>query len=551
LIADHLLKYHQARLYRYQWRIWRGILTALIENLLALTGADITEEDIAQLQAEDMAYEYTRQSGKTTVIVHTVETIMVFVGRLFDMPIHIGIFAPQREQAKTDFDRLKAALMRSKQDLTVVEQDAERTAREESNAKTLVLANGCSCYIFPVTPASKPEGKTLHLIILEEAQDLMDIIVNEQIMPMGASTNAPVIRVGTAGTVTCDFYWSIQKGNAYVMTYPEIARDRRALYDATGDARHLIYEQKVKKDIEKYGETDPRIQRPYFNVWQLQAGMYIMADQLYAGRVVRPFESPGSDPVFRSYRDWRKSARRTLPECETWATSHNIPTDQFALYRAWTEENHYFGLDTAKASDQTVLKIGRMVDGRLTIVRSLQGMYGLNYQDQFDIITAELQWFNIAAGSIDATGQGDFMPDLFERGTGYRVFRVPFSRQSKDHMYTALYQKQVGGAFAYYYQDYRDPAADQYTAKASAEYEEEFIQLTKNYIGEYMVVKHPDAKNAHDDHADATALMNNAYDSYNVSAGILDFYKKEGTAAPAAPFPPGKMRGRAIIDGRE
>jgi hypothetical protein len=520
--------------------------------MMAFSGVDITEEDIAALESVDLNYEYTRQSGKTTVLVHTVETIMIFVTRLFSIPVHIGIFAPQKEQAKTDFDRLKAALSRTQKDLIIVDHDEYRKAREESNAKTIVLGNGSSCYIFPVTATSKPESKTLHLILLEEAQDLIDTIVNEQILPMGASTNAPIIRVGTAGTQTCDYYWQIQKGDAYVMTYPEIAADRRAMYKQTGDARHLVYEQRVKKDIEKYGITDARIQRPYFNVWQLEAGMYIMGPQLFAGRVDRPFDMPSADANYRAYRDWYKSGRHTLPECDQWAQSHNIPPEKYTLYRTWCEEPHYFGLDTAKESDQTVLKIGRMIDGRLTVVRSLQGMYGLNYQDQFDIILSELQWFKIAAGSIDSTGQGDFMPDLFERGSPYKVFRVPFSRQSKDHMYTSLYQKQINGTFAYYYQDPQNPQSDPYTAKASDEFEDEFVKLTKNYVGEYMVVKHPDTKDGHDDHPDATALMNNAYDSYNVTSGLMGYYKDRATGqAVNGGFPTGKMRGKPIIGAPE
>jgi len=34
---------------------------------------------------------------------------MIYFTKEFGRPIRIGIFAPQREQAKTDFDRLKAA----------------------------------------------------------------------------------------------------------------------------------------------------------------------------------------------------------------------------------------------------------------------------------------------------------------------------------------------------------------------------------------------------------------------------------------------------------
>jgi len=42
------------------------------------------------------------------------------------------------------------------------------------------------------------------------------------------------------------------------------------------------------------------------------------------------------------------------------------------------------------------------------------------------------------------------------------------------------------------------------------------------------VVHHPDEEDAHDDHPDSTALMNFAFDSYNATSGIMDYYKGSG-----------------------
>lgn len=517
----------------------------LVQNLLVLSQKKVTEADIEALDTAVLSFEYTRQSGKTTVVVHIVEVIMIFITRLFGMPIEIGIFAPQKEQANTDFKRLKNALLRSKQDLTIYDHDANKKAKEESNAKTITMGNGSSCYIFPVTETSKPESKTLHVIIIEEAQDIKDRIVNEDILPMGTATNAVVLRIGTAGDMLCDFYWEIQKGRAVVMTYPEIAADRRRMYELTGDARHLVYEQKVKNDIERFGIASPEIQKPYFNVWQLEAGMYITAEELFKGRVNKPYENPSAEPLFAEYLEFIRSGRPSLPEKDDWAMSHKLPWATMELFRAWTEANHYFGLDTAKEKDQSILKIGREIDGRLTIVRSVQGLRGMNYEDQFDIFQKELSWYKIACGSIDATGQGDFMPDKFERNTPYKIYRVKFSRLSKDVMYKALYQKQVNDKFAYYWQDpvkypvkqspgFEVKTPEQYTAHASEEFEDEFLKLQKRFISDMMVVAHPDATDAHDDHPDSTALMNNAFDSYNISSGIFQYYAEGNKAEESA-----------------
>ena len=86
------------------------------------------------------------------------------------------------------------------------------------------------------------------------------------------------------------------------MTYPEIAADRRRMYEATGDARHLVYERTVKSLISQRGIMSPEIQKPYYNIWQLQGGMYIDTHQLIAGRINRPFEYPAGDETFKQYR---------------------------------------------------------------------------------------------------------------------------------------------------------------------------------------------------------------------------------------------------------
>jgi hypothetical protein len=49
-----------------------------------------------------------------------------------------------------------------------------------------------------------------------------------------------------------------------------------------------------------------------------------------------------------------------------------------------------------------------------------------------------------------------------------------------------------------------------------------------------MVVAHPDDQDAHDDHPDSTALMNYAYDSYNINSGIKQHYQNEANERAAA-----------------
>jgi len=482
---DHLQKIHKVDFYDYQFEVSDKIIEALVDNLLLMRGA--TPEQVEKMETLELPVEFSRQSGKTTAIVHTIEFIMLFFPTMFTDVIEIGLFAPQKEQAKTDFDRLKNLLLKTEKKLIVTDHDTERRTKEESNARTVALPNGASCFISPVTKQSKSESKTFKLMIFEEAQDIEDRIVQEDIFPMAASTNAPRIFIGTAGVKECYFKKLTEREGALIYPWRTVAEHRRRVYEQTNDPKHLLYEQFVKNEIAKYprGEEDDAIKRPYNLVWITDVGQFISRDTLFACRITAPYERENKEFL------------------------------------------HYAGIDQAKHVDQTVLKIGRVIDNRLTVVNSFE-LQGVNYPDQFDALSRLLDNFKIAALAIDSTGQGDYMPDMFDRHRRYRVFHVTFSQSSKDGMYkdfSALLQNQHPTrdrlGFGYYYDEQNQSAR---------QFEHETLELQREYKGThqyYLSVHHPDKPGAHDDHPDAVALMIYAYMHYNVGSGIADFYRKK------------------------
>lgn len=465
LFKAHLLAKHKLTLYPYQELLARSIFDALLTNMRITAGA--SEAEIKKLKPEELHFEFSRQSGKTTSIVHVIEFIMIFFTEAFKRPLNIGIFAPQIEQAKTDFDRLKLALRQSEGDLLATARTEEeiRNAKEESNAKTLVLANGTSTYIFPVTKTSKPESKTLHLIVFEESQDLPDQIVKESILPMRASTNAPIIWIGTAGTRICNFYRLGQGNKAHKLYFEEIAEQRREVYEKTGDATHLIYEQTIRGEIEKYGLDSDEIQRPYFGKWLIGTGQFTTSAEIDAITADRG----------RTHQDKKH-------EC-------------------------YAGLDTAKHPDSTVCTIIRYnPDLKKKELISWLELRGENYRDQFEIICDFLSRFNVRAIAIDSTGQGDYMPDMFERDTQWidennGLHRVKFSAQSKDVMYKNL-KVSIQHLLT------TIPRQD---TKEAEKFRQQMLDLQQEYNGQLLKVNHPDDANAHDDYCDSWALAEYAY----------------------------------------
>lgn len=476
LRARHLKGFHNTEFYEYQERISDQILSALLQNLRLTSNA--TEEDIKKLKLVEVPIEISRQAGKTTAVVLTVEFIMIYLTRLFGRRIQIGIFAPQAEQAKTDFDRLKEALNRSKEMFPVTSLEAKEF-QEQSNAKTLVLPNGSSCYIFPVTSTSKPESKSLDLIIFEESQDLDDRIVKEQIWPMGASTNAPRVYIGTAGTRKC-YYLKLGRTAAAIKLYfDEIAKQRHDLYLSTGEARHLIYEQFVRQEISKHGLEADEIQRPYFGKWLIGTGNFTTEEDLMA------LINAGRKRTFHYKKGY----------C-------------------------FAGIDTAKNPDSTVVTVirdtgefieRRSKDGSTELLRRREllnwcELRGDNYKDQFDVIKHFLSNYKIVAVAIDSTGQGDFMPDMFERETEWQdensgLFRMKFSATTKDVMYKNL--KVVIRELLT-----QLPELDK---KYGERFKEQMLDLQQEYKGNLLSVHHPDDPSAHDDYPDSWALAEWAF----------------------------------------
>ena len=491
LRESHLASNHKVTFYGYQKSISDRIIASVLANM-ALT-SESGEDIISQLEPQEITVEISRQAGKTSAIVLTVEFIMIWFPIIFERPISIGIFAPLQSQFKIDFDRLKSALRKTRKDLIEVVKEGKDKAKEEENARTLVLENGARCLVYPVYPTSSPEGETLDLIIIEECQDMTGLreqILTQGIFPMGAATNAPRVFIGTAGVQMCYFYHKIQEANALVLDCDLVIKDRRLVYEQTKNPQHLVYEQYVTSERKRMGEDHDDFKRPFKLVWLLEIGQFITKPQWDSCRINQAY-------IFGD---------TTLP--------------------------HFFGLDTAKEADQTILKIGREMDGRLICVFSM-GMRGINYQDQFDIILSKLKNFRIAQGAIDSTGQGDFMPDLFERHSGYKIERFKFTAQSKDILYKEFYNSIVNDKFRYFHD----------STEHSNEADREMMALVKEYRqgGNLLSVHHPDGKDAHDDHPDSFALMNFAWVQYNKGSGMADFYKDKLRNVPTL-VPKGEFR---------
>ena len=396
---------------------------------------------------EEVFIEVSRQAGKTTAVVDTLAFVMTFAHHFLSVPLAVGIFAPQKEQAKTDFVRLKENLR--------VLQELYRLEFEESNGTTLKLGNGNTIYCFSLSPTSHLESKTIHLAIIEEAQKIDDEKAKNEVFPMLASTNGSKIFIGSGGYQLCDFYRGIENGkNVFRYDYQQVIADKEKLYRKTKNTLHRKYKEFVEGEKERYREDSDYFQTQYALNWKIGRGMLITKSELEKLR------------------------------------ADYVPPKTY-------DKPVYAGWDVAKEEDESVLTVvGWNEDKKRYQILSWLAMRGDDYTDQVEIVQQELSKYKrVMKVCIDATGVGDPVVDNFKRSSRLRTEGVKFTLQSKDNLYKNLIKILRDEELEY-------PLGHTLAPK----FEMQMLEMIKEYKGEFLSCHHPDRSGAHDDFPDSLAL---------------------------------------------
>ena len=184
----------------------REIARRLIESVILNDG-----ERITILQA--------RQSGKTEVIANTIAGLMILLPKLalafpdllskFKDGVMVGCFAPVDDMSETIYGRVVERLTSDR--ATDLMLDPEIDERVTGKGKVVKLRNGSLARRQTAHPKAKIEGKSYHVVLLDEAQDADEFVVNKSIAPMLAFYNGSMFMTGTPTTVKGVFYKTIQQ----------------------------------------------------------------------------------------------------------------------------------------------------------------------------------------------------------------------------------------------------------------------------------------------------------------------------------------------------
>jgi len=448
-------KYFDRNPYGYQVEISNKIIKAVLLD---------TGETIAIMQS--------RQSGKTCGISMTVAFLQatyfqlkIILNLYMPTDFNTGIFAPQQEQAKTDFSNIKNYL----NSITKKSKDISRDfVVGESNGNTLTLISdkypSRTTFCFSASPTSNTESKTLHLIILEEAHMLLDSKIDNTIMPMGVQTNAVTVYIGTAGYTKCKFYHTLNNlpdSQKIIVDYERAIKERKQKYKETKDKVHLNYEKKIDQIKRETGVNSDAFKTQYALKWVLERGQFTTEEALA-----------------------KLEIKQDLPEY------------------IGKGEVCYGGIDWGKQNDNTVLTI---VDDKYNIRKWIE-IPGDDYNSQILMIVAIIQKYFKGCRTIhcDSTGNQDQAVDVLrgrfrENNMYVNVIPVPMSAQRKDvmykHLWSLMHDKKIGDMIV-------EPAKLTYPSKNCIEKEKFILQMLNlqkemTYNGLWSC-HHPEG-NYHDD----------------------------------------------------
>jgi hypothetical protein len=444
-------------LYPYQTPASRRV----IESVIIGDGATITAL-------------WSRQSGKSETIANTIAAIMIVFPVLakiypdllgkFREGVWVGAFAPVDDQADTLFARIVARLT-SDRALELM-SDPDINDAVKGRGRTISLRSGSLVRKQTAHPRAIIEGRTYHIILIDECQGADSTVVNKSIGPMGASTNATMIFTGTPSYEKGVFYKQIQLNKREGLKRGARQNHFEADWKEAGKA-NANYRKFVQKEILRIGEDSDEFKLSYRLMWLLEKGMFTTSEII-----------------------------------------ERLGDKSMEVVRAWHKSPIVVGIDPARKQDSTVVTAvwvdwDRPDEFGIYPHRVLNwlDLNGLAWEEQYHRMTDWLANYKVFSIGIDSGGVGDVVADRLQRLMPYTpVVPITSSRpeQSKrwKHLSQLIDREQIMW-----------PAhAKTRRLKTYRRFTQQMQDLQQVYTGPHMLAEAPDETDAHDDYPDSLAL---------------------------------------------
>lgn len=360
-------------------------------------------ESLILNDAEEITGLLSRQSGKTETLANTLAGCMVLFPKLaltfelmerFKVGLWVGCFAPTEEQSETLHGRIVDRLTSDR--AIEIMLDPEIDDATTGRGKLIRLKNGSYARRQTANPKAKIEGKSYHIIVLDEAQDADDGVIRKSIHPMLSAYAGSIIKIGTPGYVKGDFYRAIQLNKRRHLGGGGRRRSRKNHFEydyKVVSKYNPLYARSVAKEKQRLGEDSDEFRMSYAIQWLLERGQLITDDDL--DRLMDP----------------------SMP-----------------LVRSWHRSPVVAGIDPARIKDSTVVTVC-WVDWEfpdpfgLCEHRVLDWLELTNipWEEQYFQILSFLDNYSVTLIGVDATGMGSVVAERLQVLLGHRCQVVPMS----------------------------------------------------------------------------------------------------------------------------
>ena len=469
-------------------------------------------QSIIMEDGDEITALFSRQAGKTEVVSCVVVGLCVILPTLAKMKnlkkddriakfkdgLWVGIFAPSYELAGIMHSRMSSR-MSSKQMQDVL-KDPDIGIALQGGRKVLTLQNGSYVDANSAGPQANIEGTTYHIIICEETQDISNYKIRKSIHPMGASTNATMVKIGTPNQHKNEFYDACERNRKKTAASGGTNLPTHFQYDYEYPARYNPrYGKYIEKEIERLGYDSDEFRMSYRLHWLLERGHFI-APEIFDACGIKE-NSKLRKKIKGKYNHFKRNEN-------TYNNDHH-------------NENLVASIDIGRSNDSTVVTVAKVwwenpimfagEDRYYTHVVNWLEIEGDDHETQYPQILDFLAQFNIGSIIVDATGRGDpiydrLHADLYEHNI--QVVPFIFSQRTKHEGYTILYQEMKSERLTY-------PAADySRSLKKWQKFVRQMYDLQKDWRGKFMDVHAPTKKSkksssqdSHDDFADSLMML--------------------------------------------
>lgn len=481
---------------------------------------------------------FARQTGKTETVAIVSIALCVILPTLaqaypedervspYAKGFFIGIYAPKEAQAKLAFDRIREYATREDPLKDQIYKDRALDLEIlTSRGDSVSWSNGSYVLAQTASDNTDSEGQTWHLLIIDESQKVSSFKIKKQLRPMLASTNGPLVMIGTASSSKGYFYKKLETN---VGEEKEDGRRRhfQSDYQAVIAQRQAKYEQEVKR-YDYFSKATParqkvlKLENPHCdkrpNAYHLQYAKFIDSE-------IRDLRGDLDDETFKmNFRLlWADNREIAIPD-HVW-DALAIPSQE--MNQTGVQGYLVAGLDVAKGTaehaDQTVLSIAYVDvehplieekaivrpgdEAPVVYMKTVIGLYtfrGDFEQVQYDGVVDVIRMYpTLRYMVMDATGMGDpvhsrlqiLLPDIQIEGVSW----------SNSHMKNAVYKN-----FLMEVKSGRVRYAAGPDTRATREYEEMQTQvkgLQKKFVGASSLMLCEAEEGEHDDFPDSIAL---------------------------------------------